>query len=145
MSSEKISFAGSVAVGFKKIVNFRGVAGRREYWFFVLFTILLGLVVGTLDQILFPVSTSAQDAFRAALEANPKNIDLNLLQAALDENLSGTPISNIVGFIYGLPLFTATVRRMRDAGFGAWWLLLSWVPLFTFIVTLMPSKPAKQL
>jgi uncharacterized membrane protein YhaH (DUF805 family) len=143
MSAEKISFAGAVGIGFKKFLNFRGVASRREYWFFVLFTVLVSLVLGTVDQILVPSSTMAQEAFLAALEANPENLDLGLLQAALAENLSATPISNIAGFIYGIPLFTSMVRRMRDAGFGAWWLLLGWVPLFTFIITLLPTKNQK--
>jgi uncharacterized membrane protein YhaH (DUF805 family) len=65
---------------------------------------------------------------------------MDLLNAALLESFSATPISNVAGVLYGLPLFTAMVRRMRDAGFGAWWLLLSWVPFFTVIVTVLPTK-----
>lgn len=143
MSADKITFAGAVGVGFKKFLNFRGVANRREYWFFVLFTVLVSVVVGTLDQIFIPASTTAQDAFLASIEQNPSTFNAQLFQAAIQESLDASPISNAASIIYGIPLLTAMVRRMRDAGFGAWWLLLSWVPLFTFIVTLQPTKAKK--
>ena len=140
MENQKLTFAGAIGVGFKKFVNFRGVASRREYWYFVLFTVLLSIVVGTIEQMIIPASTEAADALAAALEADPANLNLDLVNAALLESIYATPISNVVGFIYGIPLLTAMVRRMRDAGFGAWWLLLSWLPFFTFVVTLLPSK-----
>lgn len=140
MENQKLTFAGAIGVGFKKFVNFRGVASRREYWYFVLFTVLLSTVVGTIEQMIIPASTEAADALAAALEADPASLNLDLVNAALLESIYATPISNVVGFIYGIPLLTAMVRRMRDAGFGAWWLLLSWLPFFTFVVTLLPSK-----
>ena len=126
-----MSFAGAVGVCFKKFVNFRGVAQRREYWYFFLFTVLISLVLGVIDQILFPAPTVAADT---------ASLNFELLNAALLESINATPISNFATVVYTLPLFTVTVRRMRDAGFGAWWLLLSWVPFFTFIVTLLPTK-----
>ncbi|MFM1984396.1 MAG: hypothetical protein RL723_831 [Actinomycetota bacterium] len=135
-----MSFAAAIGVCFKKYLVFRGVASRREYWYFVLFTLLVGMVVGVFDQILFPAPTVAADALAATLEADPANLSLELLNAALLESFNSTPIGNLTGLIYGIPLFTAMVRRMRDSGFGAWWLLLSWLPFFTFVVTLLPSK-----
>jgi uncharacterized membrane protein YhaH (DUF805 family) len=140
-SAEKLSFAGAVAIGFKKFLNFRGVASRREYWFFVLFTVLVSLVIGTLDAILFPATTEATDALALALAQQPDTLNMELVNAAIAESINATPLSNIAGIVYGIPLLTATVRRMRDAGFGAWWLLLSWVPFFTLILTLLPTKP----
>jgi uncharacterized membrane protein YhaH (DUF805 family) len=140
MNNQKMSFAAAIGVCFKKYLVFRGVAARREYWYFVLFTLLVSLVLGVVDQIIFPAPTVAADALAAALEADPANLNLDLLNAALLESFQATPISNFAGLVYGLPLFAAQVRRMRDAGFGAWWLLLSWVPFFTFVVTLLPTK-----
>ena len=140
LRSKKISFAGAVRIAFRKYFNFRGVASRREYWFFVLFTILVSIVLGTVDQILTPASTVAADAFALSVEQNPTSINFELLNASLAESANATPISNFAGLITLLPLITAMVRRMRDAGFGAWWLLLSWVPLFISIITLLPTK-----
>jgi uncharacterized membrane protein YhaH (DUF805 family) len=147
MSTEKISFAAAVGIGFKKYVNFRGVASRREYWFFILFFVLLSLVTGQLDQILFPelsrrATESANELF-AYVETNPTVVDWALFQRALSDATYATPIGNFVSFATFMPLFTVTVRRMRDAGFGGWWLALIWVQIFTFIVTLRPTKAPK--
>ncbi|MEY4262669.1 MAG: hypothetical protein RLY88_377 [Actinomycetota bacterium] len=142
--NEKISFAGAVKRGLQKYVNFRGVATRAEYWYFVLFVVLLTLVSGTFDQIAFPeLMSKAQqsaDALMAQLQANPGEPNLALFQKALADNFAATPISNFVGLATGIPLLTVQVRRMRDAGFGGWWLLLVWLNIFTFIVCLLPSK-----
>ena len=141
METTKLTFAGAIAIGFKKFLNFRGVASRREYWFFVLFTVLVSVVIGTLDAILFPSTTEATDALALALAQQPESLNMDLVNAAIAESVNATPLSNLAGIIYGIPLLTATVRRMRDAGFRAWWLLLSWVPFFTLILTLLPTKP----
>lgn len=139
-SADKLSFAGAIAIGFKKFGNFRGVATRRAYWFFVLFTVLLSLVIGTFDAILFPATTEATDALALALAQQPDSLNMQMLNAAIAESINATPLSNIVGLIYAIPLLTVTIRRMRDAGFSAWFLLLSWVPFFTLILTLLPTK-----
>jgi len=141
MEKTKLTFAGAIGACFKKFLNFRGVAARREYWFFVLFTVLVSVVIGTLDAILFPSTTEATDALALALDQQPETLNMDLLNAAIAESINATPLSNLAGIVYGIPLLTATVRRMRDAGFGAWWLLLSWVPFFTLILTLLPTKP----
>lgn len=141
MDNLKLTFAGAIAICFKKFIDFRGVASRREYWYFVLFTILVSVVIGTIEQIILPPVTVAADALALALEQDPENLNFELLNAAFVESINATPISNLVGLITGIPLFTAMVRRMRDAGFSAWFLLLSWVPFLTFIFTLLPTKP----
>lgn len=141
MDNQKLTFAGAISVCFKKFFNFRGVASRREYWYFVLFTILVSVVIGTIEQIILPPVTVAADALALALEQNPENLDFELLNAAFVESINATPVSNLIGLITALPLLTAMVRRMRDAGFSAWFLLLSWVPFLTFIFTLLPTKP----
>jgi len=141
MDNQKLTFAGAIGVCFKKFIDFRGVAGRREYWYFVLFTILVSVVIGTIEQIILPPVTVAADALTLALEQDPENLNFELLNAALAESINATPISNFVGLVTGIPLITALVRRMRDAGFSAWFLLLSWVPFLTFIFTLLPTKP----
>lgn len=144
MSSEKISFAAAVGIALKKYVNFRGVATRREYWFFILFITLLTLVTGQLDQILFPElaqkATDTANALFSYLETNPTAPNWQLFQQAITAAMDSTPISNFFGMVTLLPLVTVTVRRMRDAGFAGWWLLLIWLQLFTFVITLLPSK-----
>lgn len=148
MSSEKVSFAAAVGIALKKYVDFKGVATRREYWFFILFITLLTLVSGQLDQILFPdlaqKATDSANALLSSLENGSTTPELLLFQQALTAAVDATPISNFFGMATLLPLVTVTVRRMRDAGFGGWWLALIWIQLFTFVITLLPTKRKSQ-
>lgn len=136
----KLTFAGAVRIALQKYFDFRGVATRREYWFFILFTALVSLVLGTVDQFIFPQRTEAIEAMSAAMVNQAQAFDFNLMAEVMREDFANSPISNIVGLILGIPTLTAMVRRMRDAGFSAWFLLLAWVPLLTFIFTVLPTK-----
>ncbi|MFM8927395.1 MAG: DUF805 domain-containing protein [Rhodoluna sp.] len=44
-----MDFVGAIQAGFRNYANFRGVATRAEYWYFVLFIFLSGLVLSTID------------------------------------------------------------------------------------------------
>jgi uncharacterized membrane protein YhaH (DUF805 family) len=44
-----MDFVGSIKAGFQNYAVFRGTASRPEYWYWVLFTFLLGLVSNALD------------------------------------------------------------------------------------------------
>lgn len=46
-----MDFVGAIQAGFKNYANFRGVAGRAEYWYFVLFIFLSSLVLSVLDSL----------------------------------------------------------------------------------------------
>ena len=55
----------------------------------------------------------------------------------------GPTIGPIIGLLlFIIPLFTATVRRFRDAGFSGWWAILSiFFPLVTHIICcILPGK-----
>ena len=102
----KISFAGAVAKTFKSWRVYRGVASRTEYWYFVLFNFLLGLVAGTID---------------------------NVIQAG-QTMPSVLSVGNMVSLLL-LPITTALlVRRFRDAGLSGFWLLTQLAaPLLTLL------------
>ncbi|MFM6971217.1 MAG: DUF805 domain-containing protein [Rhodoluna sp.] len=146
--NEKMTFAGAVKTCLKKYAQFRGVAARREYWFFLLFIVLVSAVMSTLDQLFFPnLAKAAEDSTNAlltALETNPNGDNQQLFWQALADSTASTPLSNVVGLVFLLPMLAVLVRRMRDAGFAKWWFLLIWLQLFTFIVTLLPSKSARR-
>ena len=44
-----MDFIGAIKAGFKNYVQFRGTATRPEFWYWVLFTFLVGLVLGAID------------------------------------------------------------------------------------------------
>ena len=47
-----MDFVGAIQSGFKNYVTFGGVAKRAEYWYWVLFTVLAGLVLTAFDMLL---------------------------------------------------------------------------------------------
>jgi uncharacterized membrane protein YhaH (DUF805 family) len=108
-----MTFVDAIASGFKNYFNFKGKASRSEFWYWVLFTILLSLVLGTIETVLWPV-------------APPDSQDLEaLLTAAFSAPTPLTSLANLVLFIPGL---SVTARRFHDAGFSAKWLFLLLVP-----------------
>ncbi len=74
-------------------VGFSGRASRSEYWFWVLFTLIVQLVTGIMDGFIFG-----------------------------SEFGTGT-ISNIAAVIYFLPGLAVWVRRLHDVGKSGWWIL----------------------
>lgn len=49
-----MNFWQAISSGFYNYVKFSGRAMRSEYWYWVLFTVIGGLVTGTLDYAIFP-------------------------------------------------------------------------------------------
>ena len=85
-------------------VGFSGRASRSEYWFWVLFTLIVQLVTGIMDGFIFG-----------------------------SEFGTGT-ISNIASVIYFLPGLAVLVRRLHDVGRSGWWFLSTILILPFFLI-----------
>jgi uncharacterized membrane protein YhaH (DUF805 family) len=108
-----MTFADAIASGFKNYFNFKGSASRSEFWYWVLFTILLSLVLGTIETVIWPAAP----------------IDSDDLEAVLNATLSTpTPLTSLANLLLFIPGLSVTARRFHDAGFSAKWLLLLLVP-----------------
>lgn len=79
----------------KKYADFNGRARRKEYWMFVLFSILIGIPIGLVDEMLFDVSSG------------------------------GTGILGLITSLgLFIPSIAVAVRRMHDVGKSGWFCLL---------------------
>ena len=130
-----MSFAGAISAGFKNYVNFKGKATRTEFWYWVLFTVLVSLVLTTLESWLWPAPMQSMDWMQD-------------LQATLAQP---TPLTNIASLALLIPNLSVTARRFHDAGFSAKWLLIQLVP-FAYgvfatvgVVTVISNAPSGQL
>ena len=106
-SAKSMGFGGAIATCFRKYVDFRGRASRPEYWFFVLFYVLVVIVLITIDLIVF----------------GPESGIL--------------PLTWLAALVFFLPLLAAAVRRLHDQDRSGWMVLLYFIPLagpITFIV-----------
>ena len=92
-----MTFASSVRSALRQYATFTGRATRAEFWWFYLFTALVGLVVDNLDSLL---GTSVYS--EGAASATGLVVNLVLL----------------------LPLLAVTVRRLHDSDLSGWWVLL---------------------
>ncbi|WP_151813861.1 DUF805 domain-containing protein [Acinetobacter ursingii] len=101
----------------KNYVNFSGRARRKEYWYFYLFQILLGFVIGLILAII-GTSESAMDV-----------------------------VSGLLSLAFFLPSLAVGVRRLHDVNRSGWWWLIAFtiiglIPLLIWTVT--ETKPERN-
>ena len=91
---------------------FKGRATRSEYWYFLLFSIIIGIILSIIDSIVI----------------NP----LLGIQALTDSGRTG-----ILGTIFSMgtfiPVLALAIRRLHDIGKIGWWILLGVIPMVNII------------
>ncbi len=97
-----MTFVDAIKVCFHKYATFGGVAARSEYWYFMLFSVLVAAVASVVDGV-----------------AGASGSGLNAV----------ANISSLASIALVLPRLSVTVRRFRDAGFSPWLLLLELLPI----------------
>ena len=90
----------------RKYGVFGGRARRKEYWYFVLFNIIIGIVLAVID-----VATGSFSA----------EVGMGLL-------------SGIYFLAVLIPSVAVTVRRLHDTDHSGWWFLISLIPIIGAIV-----------
>ncbi|GMA18211.1 DUF805 domain-containing protein [Arsenicicoccus piscis] len=105
-----MSFTDAVKICFNKYVDFTGRARRSEYWWWVLFTTVLGIVAGLLDQ---------------------------LLGTDYSNSSGGGIVQTITSLAVLLPSLAVLARRLHDTGRSGWWMLIGLIPVIGWIVLLV--------
>ncbi|MEY3018190.1 MAG: hypothetical protein RL336_1325 [Pseudomonadota bacterium] len=88
----------------EKYATFSGRASRGEYWWFYLFTVLLGIVAGILE-VMMGIGTDTTG-----------------------------PISGLLNLALLVPGLAAGVRRLHDGGRSGWWMLLVLTIIGIFVI-----------
>ena len=92
----------------KKYADFKGRARRKEYWFYILFYMIILVVLSICDGI---IGTTMQGAGFGILT-------LLYVLAVL------------------LPTLAVTVRRLHDTSHSGWWFFIQLVPIVGFFILL---------
>ena len=104
-------------IALKKYADFSGRASRSEYWYFVLFYLLIGIGLGIVDGL------------------------IGTLHAQTGVGL----LSGLFGLAMIVPSISVNVRRLHDIDRSGWWLLLIFAVIVGWIVLLvfgmMDSQP----
>ena len=112
----KITFVDAVKSVFVNFRKFKGTAARREYWFFVLATVLVGIVLSTIESIIWPP------------------IETSDLIEAINQP---TPLTSISALILLIPTLSVTSRRMQDSGWSGKWLFLYLLPIVPLLMGIL--------
>jgi uncharacterized membrane protein YhaH (DUF805 family) len=104
----------------KKYAVFSGRSRRMEYWYFVLFNIIVGVVLALIDILLGTFSAAG-------------NIGL---------------LSGIYSLAVLIPTLAVIVRRLHDIDRTGWWIFINLIPLIGTIVLLVfaltPGTPGSN-
>ena len=98
----------------KKYVVFDGRARRQEFWMFVLFNFIFGIVAAVLDNVF-------------GLKMN------NYSSSYYSAYVSTGYISMIYSLAVLLPTLAVTVRRLHDIGKSGWMILVGLIPFVGWI------------
>ena len=108
-----------------RYAQFSGRASRSEFWFFVLFNLIVSIIFAILDSVLGTGYTY--------------EVTTNTLATATTEAAS-VNVTQTIGYLqslYGLavliPSIAVSIRRLHDIGKSGWWILLSVIPLVNII------------
>ena len=92
----------------KKYAVFSGRARRKEYWFFVLFNLIISFVLGLIDGAM-----------------------------GFGEKGGAGPLGAVYSLAVLIPSLAVSVRRLHDTGRSGWWLLIGLIPCVGFIVLIV--------
>ena len=98
----------SIKTCFNKYATFSGRASRSEYWFFILFGILGGIVTLIIDVMILDYSIESEY----------------------------TPINLIFSLILIIPSIAVACRRIHDVNKSGWWQLI-WLTIIGGILLLI--------
>lgn len=93
----------------KKYAVFSGRSRRKEYWYYVLFVIIINIVLNMIDGLL----------------------------GTYDRSTGAGLLSTIFGLAVLIPSIAVSVRRLHDIDRTGWWVLIGLVPLIGWIVLLI--------
>ena len=112
-----MSFVTAVKNAFIKCFDFKTRSSRSEFWYFYIFTTIMGFIGLQIDQI----------------------FQLKIMGLQFD-NINGTvilgPLYIFFYFLFFIPSLALYVRRLHDINRSGWWLLIVLIP-FIGLITLI--------
>jgi uncharacterized membrane protein YhaH (DUF805 family) len=103
-----MSFMEAVQSCLRQYVGFTGRARRSEYWWFVLFGLIVSIVADLIDAMLGTMSDTNVGVFGA-----------------------------IAGLALLLPSIAVAIRRLHDTSRTGWWILIGLIPIVGWIILIV--------
>ena len=113
-----MTFLDSIKNAFIKCFDFKSRSSRSEFWYFYLFTTILGFIGIQIDRL----------------------FNLEILGLQLTQNINEVAILGptyiFLYFLFFVPSLSLYIRRLHDTDRSGWWLLIAIIP-FIGIITLI--------
>ncbi len=110
-----MSFSQAISSGFKNYAFFSGRATRPAFWWFYLFTIIVGIAISVIESAI----------------GSPA--------------IGGFGIISIIWFLgVFLPTLGLVIRRLHDADHSGWWWLIGLVPFGIIVLIVFWATPGTQ-
>ncbi len=114
--------------GLRNLFTLTGRDGRKQFWLYVVFLLLLRWVVSTVATVPLMASTM-NTAFTAARNSTDPAATATAVQANITAALPQMMVLGIViSLITAAMLVSSLVRRLHDSGLSGWFALLPGVP-----------------
>ena len=122
-----MSYMEAVKAGFSNYAKFNGRASRSEFWWFMLFVLILYAVLYSIIN------------FFDGLNASDANGEVSV-------SVSGFPfiILVVAWLALLLPVLGLQWRRLHDANHSAWWWLISFVPFGGIVLLVFFATPGTE-
>ena len=103
----------AISIGINRALDFRGRSRRSEFWWFMLFGMLVVLTAISLDDGLSlpTLGVLPDDGF-------PTNMKQSLF---VTFRITNGPLETVAGLLLFIPLFSLMVRRLHDVGLSGYW------------------------
>ena len=101
-----MSFGEAVSTCFKKYATFRGRASRSEFWYWILFYVIVSIVLGIIENLFGWQITTATNTDTG-----------NTISYAYNAGY----LTSIWGLVVLLPTLAVSVRRLHDVNKSGWW------------------------
>lgn len=119
----------AISNGFKNYANINGVSNRGDFWFWLLFVCIFLCITLIIDGAFFGpwiANLSGQEVMAFDQDA-PKWLSLVSL------------------FLLLIPTLTVAMRRIQDAGFSKWWILIGLTIIGCIPLLIIFFKKGKKL
>lgn len=139
-----VTFPQAIKMAFSNYANFKGRAGRSEFWWWYLFeAVVVGIPVG-IGYALIMGGVLSQAALSDSSTGYTSSSDF-AFTGAMVFGLILTIIGGIIGLALLVPTIAVAWRRLHDAGFPGPMYFLALIPyvggIILIVLCAMPSKP----
>lgn len=134
------TFGESVRRFFRKYADFTGRASRSEFWWAMLFQVIVGTIAGIVLSVVLVIVVIAV-VTGAERPGSPET----LLAAALWSTVVMVVGLALISLPLLLPTLAVTVRRLHDTNRSGWWVLISFIPYAGYAIyafAALESDPA---